>query len=204
MHGFKGTWDDEEGEEKREPYFYWALVTNNTDPEKRGRVRANIIGITPSESTWIEPVGIPGSGGLKHGGWAIPKVNATILVGFIQGDLDSPFYFSGPYPTNQAPDNNDPNNIVWQSDDFRLSFIEQKGNKRVRLETVLPGFDPATADSVRSIIEITTNAGSGKNSHVVNIVAPGGVNITSQGTINIDAPVLTLKGRTVTPTDETI
>jgi hypothetical protein len=72
--GFKATWDDEEGEEKREPFFYWALVTNNQDTENRGRVRANIIGLTAGESTWLEPAGVPGSCGSKHGAWAVPKV----------------------------------------------------------------------------------------------------------------------------------
>jgi hypothetical protein len=201
---FQGTWDDEEGEEKLQPFFYWAIVTNNNDPSQRGRVRANIVGLTSSESTWLEPVGMPGGGGGKHGGWFVPKVGATVLVGFIQGDLDSPFYFTGPNPNNQAPDNNTPDNIVFQSDDFRVSFIEQTGNKKLRLETVLPGIDPAVADSVRSVIELTINSGASGKSHVINITAPGGLNLTSQGTINIDAPVVSIKGRTVGPTDEVI
>jgi phage baseplate assembly protein gpV len=202
--GFKSTWDDEEGEEKLEPFFYWAIVTNNQDTSNRGRVRGNIIGLTSGESTWMEPVAMPGSGGSKHGGWLVPAVGATVLVGFVQGDLDSPFYFSGPYPSNQAPDNNNPDNVVFQTEDFRISFIEQTGNKRLRLETVLPGIDPSAADSVRSVIELTVNSGASGKSHVINITAPGGLNLTSQGTINIDAPVVTIKGRSVGPTDEVI
>lgn len=308
--GFKHTWDDEEGEEKVEPFFYWALVTNNTDPEKRGRVRGAIFGLTSGESTWMEPIAMPGAGGSKHGGWFIPKVGATILVGFVQGDIDSPFYFAGPYPSNQAPDNTGPNDIVWQSDDFRISFTEQVGNKKLRLETILADFLPVglasktlvagtfkgvvapgnidlttrpkhknadgsistvkslsleedgveiliptiaddgtaltddqavalyhtsgkflgkftspananvyaialhnqqdawlaqpTVDDLTSVVELTINSGASGKSHVINIRAPGGLNLTSQGTINIDAPVVTIKGRTVGPTDEVI
>jgi hypothetical protein len=309
MDGFNGTWADEDDDEKIEPRLWWGLVTNNQDPSKRGRVKANVPGFT-KESTWMEPVGMPGSGGGKHGMWAVPKVGATVLVGFVLGDIDSPIYFSGPPPSGQQQDNNNPDNVVWQSDDFRFSFIEQAGNKRARLETILPNFLPAglasttlvagtfkgliirgnidltnrpqhtnpdgsistvrtisfgeddfevliptiaddgtlltddqaialyhstgkffgkfdnsddadvysvalhnqqaasltgpTLADVTSVIEITINAGAGGKSHVINIHAPGGVNMTAQGTINIDAPVVTIKGRTVMPTDEAI
>jgi hypothetical protein len=202
--GFKGTWADEDDEPKREPYTYWGIVTNNNDPEKRGRVKANIVGFSQSESTWIEQVGAPGGGGNSRGMWAIPQEGSTILVGFILGDIDSPYYLPGPWPTDLAPGNNDPKNLVWQTEDFRFSFIEQDGNKRARLETLVPNIPTASADSVRSIIEINVTGGTQGKSHVINITAPSGINLTSQGTINIDAPVVMIKGRTITPSDEAL
>lgn len=203
-NGFKATWADEEEDAKYEFGFWWGTVSNNADPTGRGRVRVSIPGMNQTESTWAEPCGMPGSGGSKHGCWAVPKMGSLVAVGFIQGDIDSPFYIPGPAPTNEQPDNATPDNIVWQTDNFRLSFIENVNAKKVRLETLLPGVPVDKQDQVRSVIEIDINTGENNKSHVINIIAPSGINITSQGTVAIDAPVLTLKGRTVMPTNQPI
>lgn len=203
-NGYKATWADEEEDAKYEFGFWWGTVTNNTDPTNRGRVRIFIPGLNQTESTWAEPCGMPGFGGGKHGLWAVPKIDSMVVVGFIQGDIDSPFYLPGPPPTNEQPDNATPDNIVWQTDNFRLSFVENKDAKKVRLETLVPSVPTAKQDQVRSVIEIDINTGPNGKAHVINIIAPSGINIKSQGTINIDAPVLTLKGRTVMPTNQPI
>ncbi len=147
---------------------------------------------------------MPGFGGGKHGFWSVPKVNSLVVVGFIQGDIDSPFYFPGPPPANEQPDGATPDNIVVQTDDFRLSFIQNENAKKVRLETLVPTIPADKQDQVRSVIEIDINAGAGGKAHVINITAPSGISITSQGTINIDAGVLLLKGRTVMPSNQPI
>ncbi len=202
--GYKATWSDEEGDAKREPFLWWGVVSNNQDPEKRGRCKISIPGMNHNESAWAEPCGMPGFGGGKHGMWSVPKKGSTVLVGFILGDIDSPFFIPGPAPINGAPDTSDPDNIVIETDDFRFSFIQQEGNKTARLETLLPNIPEEKRDQVRSIIEININEGSSGKAHMINIIAPSGINIESQGTININAGVLTLKGRTVMPSSEAI
>jgi hypothetical protein len=203
-NGFKATWADEEEDAKYEFGFWWGLVSNNADPSNRGRVRIRIPGMNETESTWAEQCGSPGFGGGKHGMWAVPKVGSLVVVGFIQGDIDSPFYIPGPVPIGEQPDGAKPDNVIFQTDNFRLSFIENKDAKKVRLETLVPEITVAKQDQVRSVIEIDINTGPNGKAHVINIIAPSGINITSQGTINIDAPVLTLKGRTVMPSNGTI
>lgn len=203
-NGFKATWADEEEDAKHEFGFWWGIVSNNADPSNRGRVRVQIPGLNQTESTWAEACGMPGVGGGKHGGWAIPKIGSTVVVGFIQGDVDSPFYISGPPPTGGQPDGVTPDNVVWQTDNFRLSFTENKDAKKVRLETLVPNVPAAKQDQVRSVIEIDINTGASGKAHIINIIAPSGVNVKSQGTIALDAPVVTLKGRTVMPSTEPI
>jgi hypothetical protein len=323
MHGYKGTWGDEEDDEKREPFMWWGVVSNNQDPEKRGRCRIFIPGMNHTESALAEPFGSPGFGGGKHGVWAVPKKGATVLVGFILGDIDSPFFIPGPAPVSGAADLSypvlppglatvfmltppnpglikagnidltkrpnvknsdgsistvrsmsfeengieilvptvssdgtkilsdtaaiaqyhnagkflgkfdtpthateyaqrlhnqqaaalntqpinipaDPEDIILETDDFRFSLVQKEGAKRARLETLLPTVAADKQDQVRSIIEININEGANGKSHVVNIIAPSGINIQSQGTIAIDGGVVTIKGRTVSPSTEAI
>lgn len=217
MDGFKATWGDDDGDEKREPFFWWGIVSNNKDPENRGRCKITIPGMNHTESAWAEQCGSPGGGGGKHGVWAVPKKGATVIVGFIMGDIDTPFYLPGPAPINGAADLSFPNptaapvqnpaspdDYVFETDDFRFSLVQKEGAKRARLETLLPTIAADKQDQVRSIIEININEGSGGKSHMINIIAPSGINIESQGTININAGVLLLKGRTVMPSGEAI
>jgi len=85
----------------REYGFHWGIVTTNVDPEKLGRVKIYVPGITNVDTAWAFPCGTPGTGYKQLGGYSIPRIGATVIVGFIQGDLDEPFYFSGPCPTKE-------------------------------------------------------------------------------------------------------
>lgn len=199
--GFAGTViDEEDDDEPREYGLWWGFVTNNGDPEGRGRSRIKIPGLNNLESTWAEPVGMLGAGGGKHGAFAVPKVGANVLIGFIQGDIDHPVYWGGPPPRAAIPTNAKPDNVVFESDDFRVSFIEDKGSKRLRMETILPNVAPAQQEAARSFIEIAINAGDQGQGHVINIRAASALTIRSAGSIDIDAPVVNIKGRSVSPT----
>jgi len=198
--------DDGEEEEQRIYGFWHGFVTNNADPTGRARVRVSIPGLNVTESTWAEQVGGPGAGsseggGKSHGMWSVPKVSSNVVVAFIQGDVDHPIYFPGPFPINGLPTNASPDNILLQTDDFKLSMLQNNGGKKFRLETLLPDIPDQSKEIVRSVIEIDINAGSAGKSHVINITAPSAISITSKGSINIDAPIVSIKGRNVMPSD---
>jgi len=81
--------------------FYKGKVVNVSDPEKRARIKATIPGLITPETAWAEPIGLPGSGSigrpdLPHGLVFVPPLQAVVVIGFYQGDLDSPFYLAGP------------------------------------------------------------------------------------------------------------
>lgn len=78
--------------------LYWGKVTKNEDPLKMGRVKAFVAGVTRQETEWAYPIGMAGSGYNSKGGFFVPRVNALVLVGFIHGKLEEPFYFSAHYP----------------------------------------------------------------------------------------------------------
>jgi len=198
----RGTWPDEEEARERndEHGLWWGVVTSTADPEKRGRVRVRIPGLNETASTWAESAGGVGSGGGRHGTWAVPKLGATVLVGFIHGDVDSPVYWPGPTPTSGRGDDYEPENIILESDSFRILLREEGGTKKLRFETrskdLLPNVSEAERSLVESFIEISTEAGDGK-AHAVLISAPTAISIKSKGAIEIDAPRVIIKGRNV-------
>jgi len=184
--------------------FYWGIVKNNTDPDNRGRVRVQIPGLIAVESTWAEPVGAPG-GGTRHGMFAVPKVNAPVVVGFIQGDIDEPFYMAGPQRDTEEVDDAHPDNIIIQSKNFRILMDNRDGQRVLRIENLQPQItDQATKDLVQSYIEIDMNAGDNGGSQGIRIHSATGTTISSAGGIALDAPVVTIKGRAVVTTPRDI
>lgn len=196
---------DDEAENRREYGLFWGIVVENKDPAERGRVRIKMPGLTEASSTWAEAVGNPGQGGGKHGLMVIPKVGATVLVGFIQGDFNSPVYWGGPPPSGQQPDGQGPNSLVLQTDTFRFVVFEEEGQeKKIRIETLLPGATDDQKAVAKSFIEITTMGGDRGNTHAVRIHSGSALSITAIGGIEIDAPIVNIKGRAVKPTTDGI
>ncbi|MHC2284114.1 uncharacterized protein involved in type VI secretion and phage assembly [Bradyrhizobium diazoefficiens] len=71
---------------------YRAFVTDNSDPEKRGRVKLTIpsvLGSTASE--WALPV-TPYGGAAGIGFFAIPPVDAQVVAEFMEGDISAPLW----------------------------------------------------------------------------------------------------------------
>lgn len=74
-------------------YFgkYEAVVKNNQDPQKRGRILVKVKGVLGEfYSTWV----LPSSpwGGLQKGIFAVPPVNASGYVEFLNGNIDKPVW----------------------------------------------------------------------------------------------------------------
>ena len=201
----KGTFASDEEESPREYGLWWGVVTNNKDPENRGRIRARIPGMNNVESTWAEPLSNPGAGGKKRGTKATPKVGATVAVMFVQGDIDEPVFFPGPPPIGQVPEGGEnPDNVVVQTDNYRLLIDETPNATRFRIESSLPHIDAAKREDVKTFIEISINAGDAHKSHVVRIHAPTAIVLTSDGAISLDAPSVQIKGRSVDPSNRNI
>lgn len=71
--------------------FYLATVTNNNDPEQKGRLMLLIPQIGDTEfNVWINGKGF--FSGQNTGFVAIPKVNDTVLVSFCGGDVNFPIW----------------------------------------------------------------------------------------------------------------
>lgn len=85
-----------------------AIVKDNADPEKRGRLKLfipSLFGPDDTESTWTDwaspKVGYPGSAN-DDGSLCIPEIGALVWVTFEQGIADFPLWSGGYYvPTDK-------------------------------------------------------------------------------------------------------
>ncbi len=78
----------------RWPAAVSAIVTNNDDPEKMGRVKVKFPWLDPlQESNWARVASAGAS--QKRGLSIIPEVNDEVLVTFLHGDFDYPIVLGG-------------------------------------------------------------------------------------------------------------
>jgi uncharacterized protein involved in type VI secretion and phage assembly len=78
------------------------IVTNNKDPDGLGRVKVKFPWLSEEdESNWAR-VSIPG--GAAGGGFmSLPEINDEVLVGFQQGDINTPFVLGGLWNGKDKP-----------------------------------------------------------------------------------------------------
>lgn len=79
-----------------------AVVTNNNDPKKWGRVKVKLPWLGAEvESDWARVVAV-GAGPTRGVLW-IPEVNDEVLIGFADGDFATPFVLGGLWNGKDAP-----------------------------------------------------------------------------------------------------
>ncbi len=91
--------------------IYQGIVTNIEDPEKRGRVKAQIPDVLSSttESAWIDPVVTVAYD--LGGDFCLPQIKEAIWIAFIGGDPNKPVYFGGWWQKNMTPLGSDYSNL---------------------------------------------------------------------------------------------
>lgn len=197
------------------------VVTNNEDPENRGRVKLRIPSILGSneESPWALPM-------IPFKGWQIiPEVGDPVFVMFRGGRLDKPIYSSAWYLADKMPD---PDNLdkhylySWDERKFVISVhpkehkIEIKNDKDFKVilqedslvahnkeETAKitlkeDGEVEVIAKKTKVIVEEDAEVQVGKSANVTvaeqaNLTAKE-VNVTAQTVANVDAPTVNLAG----------
>lgn len=81
---------------------YRAIVTNNKDPDKMGRIKVKCPSLLDEyESAWCMPC-FPFLYN-THGIFNIPKINDVVWVEFEGGDLDNPIWVGGWFNPSKAP-----------------------------------------------------------------------------------------------------
>jgi len=121
----------------QQPAFVEALVVDNRDPDKLGRVKLKFP-MQPSmpESTWAR-VASPMAG--RHRGWAtIPEVGDEVLVSFMHGDIQHGVVIGGLHngvDTTPYANEDGRNDLrVFQSRaGHRLTFDDKAGAERIEL-----------------------------------------------------------------------
>lgn len=115
-----------------------ALVVDNEDPEKRGRVRVIFPWFDPGmESEWCRVSNL--YAGNDYGSAFVPEVGDEVLVGFVHGDMRLPVILGGLYngkdlpPTARAADKDQ--KMIRTKGKHELLMDDTSGEERVRVTT---------------------------------------------------------------------
>jgi Rhs element Vgr protein len=165
-----------------------AIVKDNKDPEKMGRVRVNFFWQESNQmSPWIRIVN-PYSAN-DRGFYFIPEIEDEVMVGFEGGDAERPFIMGSLYHGKNKPLSTWPNGDnsfkgIFTKSKLKIEFDEKK--KQTTIET--PGGNKAVlSDDDKSIIlhdqnqnkvEMTTNG--------ISLESMKDIKITSKSKVTID------------------
>jgi len=166
-----------------------AVVTDNKDPEKQGRIKVNLFWQEKSQSTpWLRIIN-PYSGN-GRGFYFIPEVDDEVLVGFEGGDAEKPYVVGSLYHGKNKPHTGWPENknsfkgIVTQSN-LRIGFDD---NKKITTIDTPGGNKIVISDDEKSILL------SDQNNNTVELKpdgifmdSPKNISLKSKSKILIDA-----------------
>lgn len=110
-------------------YFgkYRGLVTDNQDPQKRGRLEVRVPAIFTDQPVWALPC-VPMANPDGSGFFSIPDIEANVWVEFEAGNLDFPIW-SGCFWPEDAIDSADavPGVKFWRTKNFVIRIDDDAG-----------------------------------------------------------------------------
>jgi uncharacterized protein involved in type VI secretion and phage assembly len=193
-----------------------AVVTDNVDPEKLGRVKVTYPWRDADDESYWARVAVP-MAGPERGTYFLPEVDDEVLVAFENGDIHYPYVLGALWngtdkpPEDNASEANDVR-VIRSRSGHELSFDDADGASKVELTTggghrlVLDDADGAstvelatagghrlTMDDTAGSESITMADKSGAN-RVVLDTATSAVEVSAGGTLTVSAPVLELSG----------
>jgi uncharacterized protein involved in type VI secretion and phage assembly len=124
-----------------------ALVTDNKDPSKLGRVKIKIPVLSNTDTTWWAPIVMLGAG--KNRGWFfIPEVNDEVLVLFEHGDMNRPLVIGALWNGKDKPPDKNPggnprrviksragSKITFDDDQMKLVIEDGTGKGRLTFDS---------------------------------------------------------------------
>jgi uncharacterized protein involved in type VI secretion and phage assembly len=118
---------EEESTRVYEPVI--ALVTDNKDPEKLGRVKVKYPALSDTDTSWWAPIIMLGAG--KNRGWFyIPEVDDEVLILFEHGDVNRPLVVGALWngkdkPADKNPGSN-PRRVIKSRQGSKITFDDEK------------------------------------------------------------------------------
>ena len=198
-------------ERQRFAGLFVAIVTNNQDPEKLGRIRLKYPWLSDTdESDWVR-VAAPMAGN-DRGVFFLPEVGDEVVVGFVQGDMHVPIVLGGlwggkdrPPATNEDGKNNlrlvkSRSGHVIRLDDTdgaeKIEVIDKSGKNSVTIDT------QSNTITIKAATDLVLEAENGKVSikgaSVEVTATKQGVKVEGQTTVDVNgAQQVNVKGGTV-------
>lgn len=124
-------------ESERKTYYgkYRGVVTDNQDPQGKGRIKARVPDVKGDhETSWALPC-VPYAGD-QVGWFMLPPVNALVWIEFENGDWDRPiwsgcFWDDGQVPASPAV----PETKVLKTASATITINDQPGSSGITIET---------------------------------------------------------------------
>ncbi|MEK3881864.1 phage baseplate assembly protein V [Paenibacillus sp. PL2-23] len=177
-----------------------AVVTDNKDPDKKGRVKVKFLQRDDTLQTdWIRVATL--MSGKDMGTLFIPEVNDEVLVAFLMGRFDQPVVIGSLWNAKEMPpEGNDKNDIrkIKTRSGHEITFDDKDGDSSITVKTskghsmTISDKDKsiklATSDKLHALTldetggKITVKAGSGAS---IELTKTGEVNISGQKSIAI-------------------
>ena len=118
-----------------------AIVTDNNDPEKLGRVKVRFFWQNAQDSTpWLRIIHTHGgktANGDQHGFYFIPEIGDEVMAGFESNNPDKPFIIGSVYHKNSKPDHwhhadNNTKSIRTRNGN-QIILIDENGKEEIRI-----------------------------------------------------------------------
>jgi uncharacterized protein involved in type VI secretion and phage assembly len=190
--------------------LFVAVVTNNQDPEKLGRVRLKYPWLSDTDGSDWARVAVPMAGD-GRGTFFLPEVGDEVVVGFEQGDMRLPMVLGGLWGKVDAPpatNDDGRNNLrliksrsghIVRLDDTdgaeKIEVIDKSGKNSLTIDT------ESNTITIKAASDLVLEAGDGKVSikgSSVEVTATQGVKIEGQTTVDVKgAQQVNVKGGTV-------
>lgn len=179
-----------------------AIVTNNKDPEKWGRVKVKLPQLAdPLESDWLRVATV--GGGKDRGFVAIPEVDDEVLVAFEYGDMRRGYVLGGLFngvdkPTQRsfassvAGDGKVDKRVFTSRAKHHLVFSDKQGDEHVQIQSGDEALDLKVDQKTGAIV---LDAGPGKSK--VTIKKDGTMTVECQGKISIESKTADIEMKAV-------
>ena len=193
---------------------YRGFVTDNDDPEKRGRIRLlvpSVLGETPTG--WALP-SLPFGGLADQGLFVVPEVDAQVWVDFEAGNVDLPiwtgtFWQAGGDPPAEADKSPPTTRLLKTPSGHVLQFDDESGKEKFRLAH--PAGTEMTVDEKGTVIvtdakgnTLTLDADAGQviveeaNGNTITLSSSGDAIEDANGNkVEMAASGITVKGQQV-------
>lgn len=185
--------------------IYSGTIIKRDDPEGISRVKVSVPGILEPSSDDFGPWAWPKGGGNNNWGKNdVPPLDTEVLVMFVNGDIETPVWepawhgkpIVGGEQTNEAfPEHEDPDVSVFGRGPFRLVIDNRDGQKTATFKIVR---DVAGNEEAVAWVEFNYEDDS------VEVFAEAALGLSSGAIVNIDAPVVQVRGRKVVPSPKAI
>ena len=174
------------------------IVVDNADPLRLGRLQICVPGLIEPATDWAYPMGnLAGMAG--EGFWAVPDIGAAVVVFFLAGDIENPYWMAGPWARPKGQESKIPTDAAaalaedgelaapqlktFETKSFVLTFDEREDNEFMQLRHKASG----------DVLEI-----DGKN-RGVRIHATTGLILESDGLVQISGLQVQINSRVVMP-----